>query len=159
MQTHDLFGHTKSYSRAFFSGGIEGDEDRIHMIQIYATSVIGDRNMDTWNNSICCDQDPFIAFNSLQGLNGISDQVQSLTKIHPEQYLIVNEQLQPNPVYNKLKTDLFNLKRKLEKKIKLESSLESNQVNDFQIDRRNSIYKLHAKVSDIITKYQLKESE
>ncbi len=87
----------------------------------------------------------------------ISDKLQLLSSFKPEQYNIKDGKLKPNKEYMKWKDDLFALKRNLDRKIRLERSREENQVNDFKIDRRSSIYKLSDKVNDLITKYDLSE--
>lgn len=89
----------------------------------------------------------------------VSDRLSVLEKVHPEQYLIVDGELKPNPKYLRWVRDLFSLKKKLDKQKMLEESLAKNEVNDFQQDKRGSIYRLSEKVDGIITKYDLKESD
>jgi hypothetical protein len=87
----------------------------------------------------------------------ISEKLQLLSSFKPEQYLIKNEKLIPNKAYIRWKHDLFDLKRKLDRKIRLEKSLEENEVNGFKVDKRGSIYKLSEKVDALIKKHDLKE--
>jgi hypothetical protein len=86
-----------------------------------------------------------------------SEKLEFLSGFKPEQYNIKDGKLKPNKAYLKWKDDLFALKRNLDRKIRLEASLEANQVNDFRVDKRGSIYKLSEKVDALIKKHDLKE--
>jgi hypothetical protein len=87
----------------------------------------------------------------------VSEKLQSLSGFKPEQYNIKNDKLIPNKSYIRWKADLFDLKRNLDRKIRLEKSLEENEVNGFKVDKRGSIYKLSEKVDALIKKHDLKE--
>lgn len=87
----------------------------------------------------------------------ISEKLNFLSGFLPQQYNIDKQgNMIPNKVYIDWKEDLFNMKRQLDKRIRLEKSLEDNM--DIKADKRGSIYKLFEKVNSLIQKYDLKEN-
>ena len=86
-----------------------------------------------------------------------SEKLSFLSSFKPEQYVIIEGALKPNKSYQKWLADIFSIKKKLDKRIQLEKSLEENQVNDFKSDKRSSVYKLKEKVESLIKRYDLKE--